>query len=76
MRFGTIMVESNKALDYILGWNNINLFSFDLLKRVLKGRIGYKDIKVCEYQETAMPEFKQVDNRAVNRGTFFIECRK
>lgn len=76
MRFGTVLVESNKPLDYILGWNNINLFSFDLLKRVLKGRIGYSDVKICEYQETTVPKFKQVDNRSIDKGTFFIECIK
>jgi ubiquinone/menaquinone biosynthesis C-methylase UbiE len=75
LRMGCPMVEiEDRSLDYLLGWNNINLFSFDLLERVLR-RIGFTQIKNCEYQETSIEEFKQIDNRK-DRGTWYIEAIK
>jgi len=76
LRMGVPMVEMmDKDLDYLLGWNNINLFSFDLLERVLIERIGFRSIENCDYQQTAIEEFKQIDNRR-NRGTWYLEIRK
>ena len=76
LRMGLPMVEIiDRDLDYLLGWNNINLFSFDLLERVLVERIGFRSIENCDYQKTAIEEFKQIDNRR-NRGTWYIECVK
>jgi ubiquinone/menaquinone biosynthesis C-methylase UbiE len=76
LRMGCPMVEiSDKSLDFLLGWNNINLFSFDLLNRVLIERIGFTSFKNCHYQETVMPEFVQIDNRP-NRGTHYLEAIK
>ena len=76
LRMGVPMVEIEaRSLDYILGWNNINLFSFDLLKRVLVDRIGFLSIKNCKFQETAMPELAQIDNR-LDRGTWYLEAIK
>lgn len=76
LRMGCPMVEiMGRDLDYILGWNNINLFSFDLLHMVLVDRIGFISFKKCEYQQTAMPEFRIIDNRQ-NRGTWYLEAIK
>lgn len=76
LRMGCPMVEHNKYdLDYLLGWNNINLFSFDLLERVLVDRIGFSKIDNCDYQVTAIEEFKKIDNRK-DRGTWYIEAIK
>lgn len=75
-RMGCPMVEmEDKALGWLLGWNNINLFSYDLLCRVLVDRLGFSQLKECKYQETKMPEFKQIDNRK-DRGTMYIEAIK
>lgn len=76
MRFGTILVESDKPLDFVLGFKNITLFSFDLLKRVLIDRVGYSSIRICKYRETTVPEFVPVDNRHVGKGTVYIEVIK
>lgn len=76
MRFGTVLLESEKSLDWLLGWNNINLFSFDLLKRVLVDQIGYSEIKERKFRETAIPEFILVDNRHIGKGTFYLEVIK
>jgi ubiquinone/menaquinone biosynthesis C-methylase UbiE len=76
MRFGTILIESDKPLEYILGFKNINLFSFELLKKVLVWRIGYSDIQICQFRSSAIPEFASIDNRHINKGTFYIEVRK
>ena len=74
MRFGTMLIDDN-MLDYVLGWKNINLFSFDLLQRVLE-QIGFRGVAVCEYRESKIKEFAQVDNRPIGRGTSYIECYK
>lgn len=73
-RAGTMFVDDNKA-EYALGWDNINLFSFDLLKRVLE-QVGFKDVRLAKYQDSVVPEFKQVDDRPVGVGTSYIECHK
>lgn len=76
IRMGVPMIEiKDKSLDYLLGWNNINLFSYDLLEKVLIERIGFSKIKKCEYKETAIEEFKQIDNRK-DRGTIYLEICK
>jgi len=75
MRMGVSLMETNYRLDEVLYGNNINLFSFDLLKNVLIDRIGYSSIKLCKYRETLIPEFAQVDSRS-NRGSSYIEVVK
>lgn len=76
MRFGCPMVEiEDKSLEWLLGWNNINLFHEDLLKRVLVDRIGFSDFKECEYRQSAIPELGRVDNRK-DRGTRYYEVTK
>lgn len=76
MRFGCPMIEiGNRDLDYLLGWNNINLFSFDLLKRVLVDRIGYSSIRERGYRRSTLPELAKIDNRR-DRGTMYIEVIK
>ena len=75
LRMGCPMIEiEDRSLDYLLGWNNINLFSFDLLDKVLK-RIGFKEFKKRQYQETRIEEFKRIDNRK-DRGTHYFEAVK
>lgn len=74
MRFGTMLIDDNK-IDYALSWNNINLFSFDLLERVLK-QIGYRDVQIREYHDSAMPEIVHLDNRPKGKGTTYIEAIK
>lgn len=74
MRFGTMLVEDNDP-ERALGWNNINLFSFDILNIVLR-KVGFSDVRIAEYQDCEIEEFKQVDDRHINRGTTYIEARK
>ena len=73
MRFGTMLIEDNTA-EQALGWNNINLFSFDLLKRVLE-EVGFTDVRIKKYQDSDIEEFKKVDNRP-HKGSSYIECIK
>lgn len=76
MRMGVPMVEiESKSLEYILGWNNINLFSFDLLKRVLVDRIGFIKIRERGFGRSRIPELARVDNRR-NRGTKYYDIIK
>lgn len=76
MRFGCPMVEiEDKSLEWLLGWNNINLFSEDLLRRVLVGRIGFSEFKECAYRQSAIPELGRLDNRK-DRGTRYYEVVK
>jgi len=76
LRMGVPMVEiMEKDLDYLLGWNNINLFSYDLLKRVLVDRIGFRLFLQRDYQNSTILEFARVDNRP-GRGTLYFEAIK
>lgn len=76
MRFGCPMVEiEDKSLEWLLGWNNINLFHEDLLKRVLVDRIGFSDFTERAYRQSAIPELGRVDNRK-DRGTRYYEVIK
>jgi len=75
MRFGCPMVEMvGYDLDYLLGWNNINLFSKDLLKEVF-GRIGFSSFEEREFGKSALPILATVDNRK-DRGTTYFEAIK
>jgi len=76
LRMGLPMVEiESRALGYLLGWNNINLFSFDLLKMVLIDRFKFKHIRRRGYRRSRMKEFIKVDNRH-DRGTWYVEVVK
>lgn len=76
MRMGCPMVEIEEYdLDYILGWNNINLFSFDLLKKVLVDRIGFTKILRRTFRRSVLPELAKLDNRP-RKGTMYIEVIK
>ncbi len=73
-RAGTMLIDDNKA-EYALGWDNINLFSLDLLKRVLE-QVGFKEIRLAKYQDSIIEEFKVVDDRPIGLGTSYCECIK
>jgi len=74
LRMGVPMVEIDKPLEYLLGWKNINLFSFGLLDNVLK-RIGFIHFKERGYKRSRLPILATVDNRP-NRGTLYYEAVK
>lgn len=66
MRFGCLTIEmENRSLEYLLNprWNIVNLFSSDLLKRVLVNRIGYREFREYGFKESSMSELAKVDNR-------------
>lgn len=74
-RFGCPMIEcEDRNIDYLLGWNNINLFSKDLLTQVFK-RIGYSSFRECKFRESDMPILATLDNRR-DRGTKYYEAKK
>lgn len=76
LRMGIPMVEiEDKDLNYLLGWNNVNLFSFDLLKRVLVDRIGFWGFMGREYRHSYLSQLANVDNRP-NRGTLYFDAIK
>ena len=75
MRFGVVLEETNQPLRRFLFGANIQIYNLELFRSVLIDRIGYSSIKLCNYQETAIPEFKRVDCRS-NRGTSFVEVVK
>lgn len=49
------------------------IYDFELLSAVLIDA-GYRDIRRCEFQEGAVPDLKQLDNRPDE--TLFIEARR
>jgi len=73
MRLGVPAIENDKPLEYLLGWNNVNLFSVDLLSNVLS-KIGFLHVKLCHYQESKVPQFIKVDNRPEE--TIYLEVVK
>jgi len=72
-RMGVPVVEKGNSIDFLLGWNNINLFSWDVLSHVLE-EIGF--IKVCNmnYGDSRLPKLAEVDNKAEQ--FFYIEAEK
>lgn len=78
MRFGCPMVELYKYdLDYLLGWNNINLFSKDLLENVFE-RVGFSSFNEDSNRSVYTPKLPiltTVDNRR-DRGTCYFEAIK
>ena len=74
LRMGVPLIENGKPIDHILGWSNINLFSCNLLERVLLEHIGFSKCQICNRGYTAMPEFARVDNRSEH--TYYIEAIK
>jgi len=76
MRMGCPMIETtNKSIDHILGWNDINLFSFDLLRKVLIDRIGFSRFRERGYRKSYLPELAKVDCRP-GRGTKYMDVIK
>mgnify|MGYP001578046497 CR=1 FL=1 len=75
MRMGVFLEDTKEPLDRFLYGDNINMFSFDLLRRVLVDRVGFSEIKLCKFRETAVTEFIPVDNRH-KRGSSYVEVRK
>lgn len=73
-RIGCPMVEVERSFERLLGWNNVNLFSYDLLERVLVTRIGFSGLKHHDYQNSSIKEFIQVDNKPEQ--TWYLEATK
>jgi len=74
LRMGVPLIENGRPLDHLLGWNNTNLFNYGLLENVLLNHIGYRECRLKNYHETAIPEFAQIDNRVDHM--FYIEAVK
>jgi SAM-dependent methyltransferase len=73
IRFGCPTVGlAGYDLDYLLGWNNINLFSYDLLEYVFT-KIGFQDFHQCEFGESLLPILATIDNRK-DKGTEYFEA--
>src|SRR3990167_3983754 len=74
MRIGVNLVETGYHLEKVLYGVNVNLFSFDLLSNILT-RVGYSEVKRCNWRESVVPEFAQVDSRH-HRGSSYLEVTK
>lgn len=75
MRFGCPTIEmASYDVDYLLGWNNVNLFSAILLERVFV-RLGFREFYKKEFGESTLPILATVDNRE-DRGTHYFEAIK
>ena len=75
LRMGMPMIEIDKALEYLLGWRNINLFSLELLKQVLVDRIGFRRFRERGYKRSWLPILTIADNRQ-HRGTLYMDVIK
>lgn len=74
LRMGVPLSESDKPLEHLLGWNNINLFSYDLLERVLIKKIGFSTCSLKNVGQSALPILAKADNRVDHQ--FNIETIK
>lgn len=75
LRIGAPHIDSGKNLDWLLGWGNITLISYELMEKVLS-QIGFKNIRKVEYRQT-FTDHKIIvnpDNRQDE--TLFIEATK
>jgi len=61
LRMGVLVLEKGNTLDFLLAWNNVNLFTANILNDVLEN-IGFS-VYFRSYQHASIEEFKQVDNK-------------
>lgn len=63
VRMGIPHIDSGKGVQFLLSWGNINLFSEDLMSKVLS-EIGFV-VRRAEYQKTHsdLPLITKADNR-------------
>lgn len=75
LRIGGPMVEHQEfTLDYLLGWNNVNLFSEDLLRQVMQ-RVGFSKVIRRSYHRSIIKELARLDNRR-NRASSYYDIVK
>jgi len=74
LRMGIPFLGGGKPLDHILGWNNVNVLTYEILERVLMSHIKFSSCRLCNLRETDMPEFAKIDNRTSH--TFYMEAIK
>ena len=75
-RFGCPTVDvDGRSIDYILGWNNINLFDSYLLKQVFSYHLGFSRFSETMFHVSALPVLATIDNRE-DRGTKYYEAIK
>lgn len=75
LRLGVPHIDSGKTLQYILSWGNINLFSEEILTKVIEER-GFAAVKKCDFKVTGtdIENITAADNRADE--TLFLEAYK
>ena len=73
IRIGVPLLENGMPLDHILGWNNINLLTYDSVSGVLD-RIGFSSCRLQNYHQSANPDLTKPDNRIDHM--FYIEAIK
>lgn len=73
LRMGVPLLENGKELEWNLGWNNINLFTYELLERVLL-KVGFSRCRMYNAHQGEMEKLHKLDNRTDHQ--FFIEAVK
>jgi SAM-dependent methyltransferase len=75
-RCGVPSIESKLPIDFLLGFGNINLFSAELLRRVLIDSIGFEAVAYpgCGITVSRHPRITAADNRPEE--TLYIEAFK
>ena len=73
LRMGVPLLENGKEIEWNLGWNNINLFTYELLERVLS-KVGFSRCRMYNPHQGEMEELHRLDNRIDHQ--FFIEAVK
>lgn len=73
MRSGVPLMESGKPVDFLLGWNNINLLDKPLFVWIFN-QVGFNDIGWRNFGESSIESFGKFDNRRDH--TFYLEVKK
>jgi len=74
LRFSTVLIEKHD-LDYLLGWENVNVFNFELIKNVFN-KIGFSKIRLAKPDDSVLLEFRVIDDYRVRKGSSYVEIIK
>jgi predicted SAM-dependent methyltransferase len=76
LRMGIPTAEmTGRKLEWLVGWNNVNLLNEQILRDVLVDHIGFKQLRERGFRRSRIKELGKVDNRE-KRFTKYFEATK
>ena len=74
LRIGVPFLDNGNTIDYLLGWNNTNLLSYELLEGVLTKHVGFSKCRLQNYKVSDDMKLAELDNRPEQ--LFYVEATK